>query len=187
MNKNYQEKAIGLLRTNNAIPEFIEEEINVVFNDRFSVNSQNLFLTDVDFSKIENHSADEIFQAINKLNHFLMYKIDERYRCHLQGILLFKKEQKVILCYSRKVIMCNISQAPNDLNNFRNVIEKRYLCWHSFKQGSSVHYNENLLDLLKATVFIAFGYEGYKPYYEFEKIVLKTKTTILTKSNNRLR
>lgn len=177
MNKNYYEKAIGLLRANNYITEYDAEEINTVFNGNFTVTRDSLFVMNIDFNKIESHSAEEIYQSVKKLNKFLMNDTDKRYHCHLQGIILFPKEQKAIFCYSRKVILCDISQISIYMNSFNNVMEKRYLTYHGWRQSSSCAFNYGILKLLKITKFIADNktIEGYEPYCEFEKIIINTK------------
>ena len=48
MKKNYEENAIGLLRTNKALPSDIAKEIEGIFNDSFTVNANDWYLTNID-------------------------------------------------------------------------------------------------------------------------------------------
>lgn len=177
MKKNYEEKAIGLLRTNTAIPSTIAKEIEGIFSGSFAVNANDCFLTSIDFSKMENCSADEIFTAIKKLNKYISKEIkDERYHCHLQGIVIVEKEQKVILCYSGKVILCDVSQATGYLNSFANVIKSKYHKLHNAKKLNFFYSSCDLLKLIEITAFISDGKAD--AYCEFEKIAYTPKREI---------
>lgn len=178
MKKNYEENAIGLLRTNKALPSDIAKEIEGIFNDSFTVNANDWYLTNIDFSKTGNRSVDELFTAIKKLNRYITKEIeDKRFRCHLQGIILIKKEQKIVICYSRKVILCDISQATDYLNSFANVIERKYKKLRNSRMFNFFDSSRALLKLIKITALISEG-KVADGYCEFEKVVYAQKREI---------
>lgn len=60
MKKNYEEKAIGLLRTNTAIPSTIAKEIEGIFIDSFAVNANDCF-----FNKYRFQQDGKLFSRQN--------------------------------------------------------------------------------------------------------------------------
>lgn len=117
-----------------------------------------------------NCSADKIFTALKKLNKYISTEIkDERYHCHLQGIVIVEKEQKVILCYSGKVILCDVSQASGYLNSLANVIKSKYHKLHNAKKLNFFYSSCDLLKLIEITALISEG-KVTDGYCEFERI-----------------
>ena len=146
--------ATGFLRFNKRINRYCFEDTKKYLEDKFTLSYVYGGYNALEATDLYEKSLEEIYKIVKDVNNYAMKNL----YCHVQGIIVFEKEQKAIICFSRKVYLCNICDTAEYVEKFQNILNYRYY-------GCVDTTSQKLLKYCKLLNFMKDG----NPMSDFEK------------------